>query len=60
MPIDKKFHAVPHLKALINGIYTSCGPRDGSLCIKTMLLGRDFDAAGMEGACSINASNTIK
>ena len=30
MPIDEKFHAVPHLKALINGIYTSSGPRDGT------------------------------
>ena len=31
MPIDEKLHAVPHLKALINGIDTSSGQREGNL-----------------------------
>ena len=38
VPINEKFHAVPHLKALINIIYTSSEPRDGSLYIKTLIL----------------------
>ena len=31
MPIDKKFHVVPHFEALINGFDTLNGQRDGSL-----------------------------
>ena len=42
VPIDEKFHAVPHLKALINGIDMSSGQRDGSLNIKTMGLGKTW------------------
>ena len=43
MLIDEKFHVVPNLKALINGIDTSSGQTDGSLYIKTMPLGKpDF------------------
>ena len=42
VPIDEKFYAVPHLKELINGIYTSSGPRGGSLYIKTMCLGKNL------------------
>ena len=40
IPFEIKLHAVPHLKGLINGIYTSSGPRGGSLYIKTMGLGK--------------------
>ena len=36
MPLEIKLHAVPHLKVLITGIYTSSGPRVGSLYVKTM------------------------
>ena len=39
---DEKFYAVPHLKALINGIDTSSEQKDGSLNIKTMGLGKTW------------------
>ena len=42
VPIDEKFHVVPNLKALINGIDTSSGQSDGSLNIKTMGLGKTW------------------
>ena len=35
IPFEIKLHAVPHLKGLINGIYTSSGLRGGSLYVKT-------------------------
>ena len=38
IPLEIKLHSVPHLKGIINGIYTSSGPRVGSLYIKTMCL----------------------
>ena len=41
MPIDEKFHAVPHFKALINGIDTSSGQRDDSFFLyKDHVLGK--------------------
>ena len=40
VPIDEKFHAVPHFKALTNGFGTCSGQMDGSLYMKTMGLGK--------------------
>ena len=43
VPIDEKFHAVPHLKALTNGIDPSSGQRDDSLYIKRLCTWRKSD-----------------
>ena len=40
--IYENFHTVPHLKALINGIDTSSGQREGSFYIKTITLGKNW------------------
>ena len=40
--IDEKFHAIPQLKALINGIYTSSGPRGCTSYVKTVRLGKNL------------------
>ena len=42
VPIDKKCNEEPHLKALINGIDTSRGQRDGDLDIITMRFGKPW------------------
>ena len=40
LQIDEKFHAVPHLKALINAIDISSGQRKSSLYTWLMCLGK--------------------